>query len=587
MQLADELVNAPVEINSVAVKQGFVVTGIGNQDHPLMYAEVNIEGIVGAIRARSFTLNLQETTTLSSVKRLKIFEMPSSDKRLKVNEHLWIGAADVDNGIVKITFEEPFLFKPGMNRFGIAVDISEDASEGELFKASLTKIELVDDTEIAVNLAPIYPTTVFITQSRVVSPGDFGSASYRIPAFVVAEDGTLLAVTDKRINHSGDLPSNIDLIVQRSSDNGRTWSDPHTIWGTGTDVGFGDAAIIKERETGKIIILAVSGVGFFQSTAANPIRVIQFESDDNGLTWSGAKDITNAIYGSDCPNPITSQWKGLFPASGRMLQLRDGRLLCSLAVNDPVTNSYNNYVIYSDDRGATWTPSTSMLVRGGDESKLAQRNDGKVIISSRQGGGRIWNLSDDATGINWTQTNQFKRPELLDQNCNGEILVYTSTMEGYEKNRMLHSLCFNSGERRNVSMLLSYDEGATWPYRKSICPESSAYSTFDILPDGTVGFYYEDGTHGDSYDMVFVRFSLDWLTSGEDVFLPAGGTSEEMTPASRVTLSVQNRKLVVRGSEEVPRVFTLSGVQMNPSNQLTPGVYVVIVDNQSHKLIVQ
>jgi len=65
--------------------------------------------------------------------------------------------------------------------------------------------------------------------------------------------------------------------------------------------------------------------------------------------------------------------------------------------------------------------------------------------------------------------------------------------------------------------LLSYDEGLTWAFRKTIYPGASAYSSLCVLNDGTIGMYYEVGEY-ETYQMYFARFSLDWVTSGTDTW---------------------------------------------------------------------
>ena len=53
---------------------------------------------------------------------------------------------------------------------------------------------------------------------------------------------------------------------------------------------------------------------------------------------------------------------------------------------------------------------------------------------------------------------------------------------------------------------------------KTICPRGSAYSAATVLPDGTVGIYYEEeGLYG-CYTMRFVRFSLNWASNGQFSF---------------------------------------------------------------------
>ena len=72
----------------------------------------------------------------------------------------------------------------------------------------------------------------------------------------------------------------------------------------------------------------------------------------------------------------------------------------------------------------------------------------------------------------------------------------------------------NSGSRQNVSIALSTDEGATFGTPKTICPIGSAYSAAVVLPDGTLGVYYEENGVFGGFTMRFVRFSLDWASNG-------------------------------------------------------------------------
>jgi Neuraminidase (sialidase) len=60
-------------------------------------------------------------------------------------------------------------------------------------------------------------------QQVVFTAGEKGYASFRIPAIVKAPNGDLLAICEGRVRHAGDF-GNIDLVMKRSSDNGKTWS---------------------------------------------------------------------------------------------------------------------------------------------------------------------------------------------------------------------------------------------------------------------------------------------------------------------------------------------------------------------------
>jgi sialidase-1 len=59
-----------------------------------------------------------------------------------------------------------------------------------------------------------------------------GYHTYRIPALVVTDAGTLLAFCEGRRGSSADA-GDIDLITRRSSDGGRTWSETTSCGTTG------------------------------------------------------------------------------------------------------------------------------------------------------------------------------------------------------------------------------------------------------------------------------------------------------------------------------------------------------------------
>ena len=66
-----------------------------------------------------------------------------------------------------------------------------------------------------------------------------------------------------------------------------------------------------------------------------------------------------------------------------------------------------------------------------------------------------------------------------------------------------------------MTVRLSYDEGKTWPVSRLLHDGPSAYSCLAVLPEGDIGCLYEGGKtkYG---EIVFARFSLEWLTDGKD-----------------------------------------------------------------------
>ena len=156
---------------------------------------------------------------------------------------------------------------------------------------------------------------------------------------------------------------------------------------------------------------------------------------------------------------------------------------------------------------------------GGDEAKVTELVDGRILMSIRHGGKRWYNISENG-GETWQPTTSTWN-DITAPACNGDLIRYTSVNQGYDRNRLLHSVPYGT-QRTDVTVYISYDEGETWPLSKCIVPYSSAYSSLCILPDGTIGLYVEEEPNGSSgYSTVFYNFSLEGLTDGNDTFVPA------------------------------------------------------------------
>jgi BNR/Asp-box repeat. len=196
-----------------------------------------------------------------------------------------------------------------------------------------------------------------------------------------------------------------------------------------------------------------------------------------------------------------------------------GRILFVAAIRETTAQVLYNHAVYSDDNGVTWQVS-GRASSSGDEAKVTELVDGRILMSIRHGGNRWYNISEDG-GETW-QPSTSTWYDITTPACNGDMIRYTSVNQGDDRNRLLHSVPYGTS-RTDVSVYVSYDEGETWPLRKCIVPYSSAYSSLCILPDGTIGLYVEESYAGASgYSTVFYNFSLDWLTEGEDHYEPTG-----------------------------------------------------------------
>ncbi|WP_330454505.1 MULTISPECIES: exo-alpha-sialidase [unclassified Streptomyces] len=347
-----------------------------------------------------------------------------------------------------------------------------------------------------------------------------GSPHYRIPALTTSNKGTVLAAYDARPT-LGDLPSNIGIVLRRSTDGGTTWQAQQVVRKDAAPKGYGDPSLLVDRTTGRIFLFYAAGEnqGFFGSATGNDEsdpNVLQADysySDDDGLTWTHRR-ITKQIK-----NPA---WGGMFAASGEGIQLRNGAHKGRLIQQYAIRNNGANYAVsaYSDDHGETWHMGTP-VGPGGDENKTVELNDGTVMLNNRSAPYRTVAYSTDG-GVTYTPFVQ--DTQLPDPANNGSIMRYAP--DAPASNPQSSWLLFSNTEatsRKNLTVKMSCDNGKTWPIRKVVDAGAAAYSTLTRLPSGRLGLLYERGNYE---HITYSSFDLQWL----------GGTCADITITPPATL---------------------------------------------------
>ena len=360
---------------------------------------------------------------------------------------------------------------------------------------------------------------------EVFARGKGAYHTYRIPAVVVTKAKTVLAFCEGRKSGGGDA-GNIDILLRRSSDAGKTWSDPIVVWDDGKNT-CGNPAPVVDQTTGTIWLLLTWNLGSdherqIMSGRSKDVRhVFVTHSDDDGKTWAKPRKISKTTR--------KAHWRWYATGPCNAIQLtrgpHKGRLLVPANHSDhrdPEKHPYRSHVIYSDDHGKTWLLGGVHEQRT-NESTLVELADGAVLQAMRSYHGkglRALATSKDG-GATWSELRLHE--QLVTPVCQASLLRYSWTERPggaanakkrgteHERRRGRSRILFSSPHgksRSKLSVWLSYDEGKTWPIRKLIHPGSSAYSDLVKLPNGKIGALYEK----DGYRSIeLASFSLDWL----------------------------------------------------------------------------
>jgi sialidase-1 len=385
-----------------------------------------------------------------------------------------------------------------------------------------------------------------LEQISLFEAGANGYALYRIPGIVVTAKGTVLAYCEARKTGKSDWDT-IDIMLRRSTDGGKTWSERQKI------------ADVPGPKTKNPVALAQKLGNTDDVTYNNPVafadrdgtvhflfcleycRCFYLRSEDDGVTWSTPVELTTTF---DAFRP-EYDWKVLATGPAHGIQLKSGRLLVPVWLSTGTGGHAHRpsvtSTIYSDDHGQTWhrgdiaVPNTPEWVFP-NETVAVELADGRVLLNvrteSKDHRRLIVTSPDGATRWSSPKFDEALREPI----CMASIVRVSQKPQG--RNRLVFANPDNlarrdgkeapgkSRDRVNLSIKLSYDEAATWPVNKVLEPGYSGYSDLAVLPDGTILCFYEHGRKpkaeekkaNDYAGLKIARFNLEWLTDGQDSF---------------------------------------------------------------------
>lgn len=352
--------------------------------------------------------------------------------------------------------------------------------------------------------------------------------NYRIPAIIVAPNGDLLVICERRNNGPGDI-GNHDIVMKRSADKGRTWSEEILILDDEDRV-CTDITVGLDRETKTLWLFFLKDKKQFA----------HLTSTDNGLTWAGPVVIHEQVIKPEWetlkgrpdtkpynPKSHAQRWEkdwhqryGCGPGNA-MVQLKSGRLLVPARHREDIGQGRLRsfaHSFYSDDHGATWKLGGNIGLHT-SECQFIELNDGSVRVISRNESAEdapdnlrhLTSLSQDG-GVTWSAPQRLE--ELITPRCHGAV-------ERYDAKTLLFSApaspirqAVHPYGRYNLTMRISRDEGATWSAGRTLWPHPGSYSDIAVLDDGSIAVVYERGDKGTTHywdELHFARLNLEWL----------------------------------------------------------------------------
>lgn len=316
----------------------------------------------------------------------------------------------------------------------------------------------------------------------------------REPNAIVTKKGTLLVAFGPHHIKAKNDRAHQDILLKRSTDNGKTWSETTLIADAGMDSVL-PTTLIYDAEHDRSLLIYNIIHNDPDRTEPKKCRQFQIHSNDEGKTWSKPHEILPEI-GAIC----------VF-GGGNGFQIKTGRNKGRLII--PGGSGGKIKYFYSDDHGSTWKTG-SFPNRGRREGTGCETTDGTLLIYHRGSGfGILENRSTDS-GKSWSETRKVCH-ELWSQ-CNNSAISVTHqgknliiiagpigpenadklALENEAKKLKRGKEDSKQSARSNGAIFISKNGGKTFPIKALVAPKwTFGYNALVQLPNGKIGLIFE------------------------------------------------------------------------------------------------
>lgn len=358
--------------------------------------------------------------------------------------------------------------------------------------------------------------------------GTEGYKSFRIPAIVGLPNGILLAFCEGRVNGAVDF-GDIDIVMKRSTDKGKTWSPLQVIAEFGHLQLCNPAPVVDLTDPnfpkGRLFLFYNTGTeSEGDIIKGKGIKLCMYKtSEDGGQTWSEQVEITSQVHrpkqpAIDSKYNFKEDWRYYANTPGHGMQFQKGKYKgrIFIAANHTAgdrqagAGHYLAHGYFSDDHGKTFSLGNSLNLPGSNESMAVELSGSKLMMNSRNQKGdkreRIVSISSDG-GASWDTT--YFDANLIDPVCQGSILDI-----GTKKGKNILAFCnaADTRQRNNLMLRISFDEGKSWkiniPVYTGKNKDNTAYAAYSDLVKlnkRRIGVLFEK----DNYSEI-VFSAVDW-----------------------------------------------------------------------------
>lgn len=383
----------------------------------------------------------------------------------------------------------------------------------KFYNSALSEADILADHETTIK-DKYDEDTLKTEEYGLFDMGDYDAYNYRIPALATTTEGTLIAAADRRATHWNDW-GNIDTVIRRSTDNGKTWDDPITVldlktqpYFTGTQSAFAiDPCVVvegtKSANSGRIWMLvdlfpestgfgsANAGSGYVEKDGQKYLALYdtaraEYTVRENGVVYDSQGTPTDYAVKLDTKMPH-HEYGDLYEND----EYKGNIFLKSTGEDNdtaPLTVLVTSYLCltYSDDDGTTWSqprilngevkeewmkfigtgPGVGIqLTKGSHAGRLIF----PIYYTNGNGKQSSANIYSDDNGLTWHRGKSPNDGRINDsgqvsdsQEMNGLSELTESQIVELNNGHLVQFMRNTGGSSGKVAVSVSADGGETW-----------------------------------------------------------------------------------------------------------------------------